>query len=147
MVQQNLLVLVDGDGWHLGEYVHDVFGNSGVIVELDVEPHCETSTTSSLLQNFFSCVVLNPHCQFLVLVQGVHVFLRWQQPFLVLLCMCVHLQVLGLRLWSEAQIVMVTSGEQQVVEVAEVSEGLWIHGRRQISVEVAREVWFVQAMA
>ena len=39
MVQKNLLVLVDGDGWHLGEYVNDVFGNSGVIVELDVEPH------------------------------------------------------------------------------------------------------------
>ena len=75
-MQQNLLVLVQGDGWHLGEYVHDVFGNSGVSVELDVEPHCETSTTSSLLLNFFSCVVLHPHCQSLVLVLGVHVFLR-----------------------------------------------------------------------
>ena len=40
MVEQNCLVLVDGDGWHLREYVHDVFGNSGVIVQLDVEPHC-----------------------------------------------------------------------------------------------------------
>ena len=40
MVQQNLFVLVQGGGHQLGEYVHDVFGNSGVVVELAVEPHC-----------------------------------------------------------------------------------------------------------
>ena len=38
MVQQNLLVVVDGGGCHLVEYVCDVFGKPGAIVELDVEP-------------------------------------------------------------------------------------------------------------
>ena len=38
-MQQNLVV-VDEDGCHFGKYVHDIFGNSGVSVELDVEPHC-----------------------------------------------------------------------------------------------------------
>ena len=40
VVPQNLFVLVEGGGEHSGEYVHDVFGNSGVIVALDVQPHC-----------------------------------------------------------------------------------------------------------
>ena len=39
MVSKNLFVLADGDGWHLVEYVCDVFGKPGVIVELVVEPH------------------------------------------------------------------------------------------------------------
>ena len=39
-VQQNSSVVVEGDGHQKGEYVHDVFGSFGVVVELAVEPHC-----------------------------------------------------------------------------------------------------------